>query len=157
MRYKVCMVIKTYLSTISDAWPISRQRELLGARQYEYVDELKPATAQRAREAKDPDARDKLLKRRKELLAPSTRPAQDLLEVASFVCLAANTLDFVDVVQRASRRGMSIKALDTGRQITAGPGAEELAREIPFFQQALRQRGFGRTRGQYAAQVEEEG
>lgn len=149
------MMKKAYLSTLSDQWLIERQRELLGTREREYVDEIKAAALARLR---DPDTkpaqRDKDLKMRASMLARSSRTDPEVCEVASFLCLAVNTADLLDVVARASARGISLVALDTGRQITAGPGAEELAREIPFFQAALRRRGL-QTRTEHAAKLEE--
>jgi hypothetical protein len=135
---------KAYLSNICPTWPIDRQRTLLGTRPSEYVDDLKAATLGRLRL---PNAEpNKILAQRNMLLRPSSRGDQEVCEVASFLCIAINTADFLDVVARASARGMSLLALDTGRQITAGPGAAELAREVPFFQAALRGRHAQRSR-----------
>jgi hypothetical protein len=151
------MTNKAYLSNLSDHWPLERQRELLGMRAAEYVDVLKPGRLERARDPKaDSKARDKVLTDRAAMLAPSSRKAEGVLEVAAFPCLAVSTHDFLDVVARASARGMSLLEVSTGRQIAAGQGAEDLARAIPFFQAALRGRGL-QTRTEHAAKLEEDG
>jgi hypothetical protein len=120
---------------------------MLGSRPNEYVDILKPGAL--ARLGEDATDADKLLPQRKTLLMPSSCGVADVCEVASFLCIARNTADFLDVVARAGERSMSLLALDTGRQITAGPGVIELAREIPFFQAAMRGRVALRNRDEF--------
>ena len=142
---------KAYLSTLSAAWPIERQREKLGTRIADYVDVMHPATLARIRAGTlTPD---KALRQRGDMLRPSSRKEGEIIEVASLVCLAVNTADFLAVVAAAGARRAVIHALDTGAEIAT---AADLARALPAFQQALRGRELGRSRAQRAAEQAEE-
>ena len=151
------MTKKAYLSTLSPKWTLDAQREKLGKREAEYVDILGPTLLARVRDpAAKPADRDACLKQRATMLRPTSRTTPEEIEVASFLCLAPNMADFLDVVARASARNATLVDLSTGRRITGGQGAEELAREIPFFREALRGRANG-TRTEYAAKIEADG
>ena len=135
---------RAYLSNITPLWPIARQREVLGARQAEYVDELRPAALKR-REAAD-------LKQRAVLLAPTARRTGEVIEVAAWACLAWTWQDFADVIAAAHRRHATLRALDTGAEIPPDATPDVVAGAIQAFAKASKGRGVAMTRDEVAAQ-----
>ena len=122
---------------------MTRQRELLGEVEREWVDEIKVSSRKRPVPENLPQ--------RAVMLKPIGRERPEVIVVASLACLALSWRDLGDVLVAAAERHATIRALDTGIEIPPSPGAELMNRAMQWFDAAHKRRGLGRTRGDIAA------
>jgi hypothetical protein len=125
---------KIYLANILRQWPIDAQRKALAdvPKPVEtYEDVLKP----HALKTHSPAA----LKERAELLRPTgRRNAVETIHVASLGVLAWVAEDFMACMGAAAKRGATVVAVETGREIPPTASAADLAEALSEFLTARR-------------------
>lgn len=140
------MADRVYLSTITAAWTLPRQRELLadviqkaGSAVYEDV------VSERARKAHRGDD----LTERADLLKPTARRAEETIHVASLSVLAWDAADLLTVFAAAYGRNAYIVAHDTGLIIPPKDGVQKVNEAVQSFLTTRRdaQTGIGRAAG----------
>lgn len=141
-------MIRPYLRNRVPGWSLEAQEAKLreagcwndGA---VYRDDLSAAKV-RARDPAD-------LKQRAVLLKPSSRRGAEVIAVATLPALAVSTPDLLDALAAAGARGATVRAADTGFEITPSPEAADYAGALREFQRAKRA---GETTGARSKGVE---
>jgi len=94
-----------------------------------------------------------MLKDRAELLRPTARASDEVIWVASFLCLAFNAVDLTSALAAASARNATVKAVTEGMEIAPRAGVSEIALAAQAFDRARKgeQTREGRSRGNAVA------
>lgn len=140
------MADRVYISTISAAWTVQRQRELLadvlpkaGAAVYE---EAISQTARKLHRGAD-------LKERADMLKPTSRRTPETIHVASLSVLAWDAADLVSALAAAAARNATVRAHDVGLDIAPDAATERVHEAVQAFTRTRRdaQTSIGRAGG----------
>lgn len=143
MLYTSFMKTKAYFANLHPAWPIERQREILGEADATYTDKLGP-TALKRRDPAD-------LKDRANLLRPTSRRAPETIRVASPVTFAFSRADFAMAVAAAHARMATLVFVAPGLTLPPAPEVETYDKLLASFDKQNRTRGLVMTRAERAA------
>lgn len=114
-------------------WSVERQRQALAEAGFEgpiYEDELTRAHLRGRNVA--------ALQHRRDMLRPTSRTTEEVILVASIRVLALSPVDLTAALAAASARHATVRALDTGLEISPSAGAAEIAAATAAWDKARR-------------------